>query len=635
MERSSFGHALTSVASNPNLGDRFQMHHESTNTLIHPSDSEEATFDINYFNNPTLKSISDILLDGDLEGKNCMLQDSLALQAAEKTFYDALYPKDPPFSNQLPLPCQNSEYSQNDSIHSSLVESFSDTLTVSDSLFEMKSLGQAGEASKFRTNGNFDINDKERYQTNGLKGKKNHQREDEQHPEEGRSSKQSVVSADDSEPQEIFDKVLLCQGDHHEEWGSCTPHCSTKREGTEKLQQNRQSKGSKTNRSKQQNKDEEAVDLTTMLNQCAQAVASYDQGTASELLRKIKQHSSPDGHATQRLAHYFANGLEARLTGIRTPSFSPLFSRHTSAAEILLAFEVFASTCPFITISRFLANRTIMKLAKNETRLHIIDFGISYGFQWPCLIQHLSERPHGPPKLHITAIELPQPGFRPTERVEETMRLLARYCAKFNVPFEYKVMAQKWETIRCEDLKIYRNELVVVNCLHRLRHIHDETVMENSPRDAVLKLIKNINPNLFIHGVINGRHNTPFFATRFKEALLHYYTIFDIFEATIPREEKRRMVLERDIHGKDIMNIIACEGVERVERPETYKKWQTRNVRAGLKQLPLDQELMKKAKKFSKLMDYHNDFRIDEDGDWMLHGWKGRIFTALSFWKPA
>ncbi|KAK9940563.1 hypothetical protein M0R45_017217 [Rubus argutus] len=191
-------------------------------------------------------------------------------------------------------------------------------------------------------------------------------------------------------------------------------------------------------------------------------------------------------------------------------------------------------------MSQFFANRTILKLAKNETRLHIIDFGISYGFQWPCLIQHLSERPSGPPKLHITAIELPQPGFRPRERVEETGRRLARYCERFNVPFEYNVIAQKWETIQHEDLKIESNELVVVNCLHRLRHIHDETVMENSPRDVVLKLIKNINPDLFIHGIINGTYNTPFFATR-----------------------------------------------------------------------------------------------VDEDGQWMLQGWKGRILVALSFWKPA
>ena len=58
-----------------------------------------------------------------------------------------------------------------------------------------------------------------------------------------------------------------------------------------------------------------AVDLCTLLIHCAQAVTTDDRRSAAELLWKIKQHSSPRGDATQRLAHYFAEGLEARLAG--------------------------------------------------------------------------------------------------------------------------------------------------------------------------------------------------------------------------------------------------------------------------------------------------------------------------------
>ncbi|KAL6195543.1 hypothetical protein ACLB2K_031162 [Fragaria x ananassa] len=371
-----------------------------------------------------------------------------------------------------------------------------------------------------------------------------------------------------------------------------------------------------------------------MLTQCAQAVANFDQQTASELLKQIRQHSTPHGDATQRLAHYFADGLQTRLVGAKTPSYSPLVSVQMSAAEILKAYQVFITACPFKKMSHFFANRTIMKVAENATRLHIIDFGISYGFQWPCLIQRLSQRPGGPPKLRITAIELPQPGFRPTERVEETGRRLEKYAKRFDVPFEYNVIAQKWETIRIEDIKIDRSELIVVNCMHRLRNIPDETVMVNSPRDAVLKLIRKISPDLFIHGVVNGTYNAPFFLTRCREALLHYYTLFDMLEATISREDEQRFIFEQAIYGRDVVNVVACEGLERVDRPETYRQWQARNVRAGFKQLPLDQKLLKKVKTMSKVMRYHDDFRVDEDGHWMLQGWKGRTIMALSFWKP-
>ena len=82
------------------------------------------------------------------------------------------------------------------------------------------------------------------------------------------------------------------------------------------------------------------------------------------------------------------------------------------------------------------------------------------------------------------------------------------------------------------------------------------------------------------------------------------------------------------------MNVIACEGSERIERPETYKQWQVRNLRAGFRPLPLNREIVNMAKDRVK-SSYHKDFLIDEDGEWLLQGWKGRILFALSSWKPA
>ena len=55
------------------------------------------------------------------------------------------------------------------------------------------------------------------------------------------------------------------------------------------------------------------------------------------------------------------------------------------------------------------------------------------------------------------------------------------------------------------------------------------------------------------------------------------------------------------------MNVIACEGLERVERPESYKQWQVRNLRAGFKQVPIDEELSQIVKNVVK-SEYHKDF---------------------------
>ncbi|PRQ34158.1 putative transcription factor GRAS family [Rosa chinensis] len=233
-----------------------------------------------------------------------------------------------------------------------------------------------------------------------------------------------------------------------------------------------------------------------------------------------------------------------------------------SAADILKAYQTYIKACPFKLMSNIYANKTIFKLTEKATRLHIIDFGILYGYQWPGLIQSLAKRPSGPPMLRITVLK---------------RHRLAKYCKRFNGPFEYNFIAQDWETIRYQDIKLDRDELTVVNCLCRLRNLPEETEMR-SPRDRVLKLIRRINPDMYIHGLVNGTYNAPFFEIRFREALYHFSSLFDMFDETLPREDQQRLLYEQEILGRDIINVIACEGSRRLERPETYKQWQIRNT---------------------------------------------------------
>lgn len=466
--------------------------------------------------------------------------------------------------------------------------------------------------------------------------KKYHFRED-NNAEEGRCSKQFASSDEESLPLEMYDQVLLCPKVDPLIGHEPSPDDALRAEAINKLQQMEQSFGSSRGRprgGKRSGVRKEVVDLRSLLVQCAQAVARYDSRTTHELLKRIRQHSSAHGDGVERLAHYFANSLEARLDGTGTAMYASFRTRRISAAHILKGYQMYVTACPFKKVSNIFANRWIHKLASGSTRLHIIDLGILYGFQWPCLIKCLSERPGGPPMLRITGVDLPQPGLRPAGRVEETGQRLAKYCERFNVPFEYNAIAKNWTTLQAEDFKLQKDELLIVNCLDRLAFVPDETVLVDSPRDAILNLINRIHPNLFIHGAVNGTFNSPFFVTRFREALFHFSSLFDMFEATIPREAEERALFEEEIFGRDSLNVIACEGKERVDRPETYKQWQVRNLRAGFKQLPLDREIMSRVK--TKVRShYHRDFLVDEDNNWMLQGWKGRVIHALSCWVPA
>lgn len=468
--------------------------------------------------------------------------------------------------------------------------------------------------------------------SNGFREKKNHEREDAEI--EGRSTKQPAVDLEEIELSEMFDKMFIFP-DHHGKGER--GHCKGPRTGPPRDAEATEEQTPKTRPKKpvNTNANKEVVDLRMLLILAAQAVNTDDRRTAHEYLKQIRQHSSPLGDGSQRMAHYFANGLEARLDGNGSQIYNALASKRISPIDVLKAYQVYLSVCPFQKLANIFSNNKILNLAEHTKSLHIIDFGILYGFQWPALIFRLSKRPGGPPRLRITGIELPDRGFRPAERVQQTGRHLAKCCERFKVPFEYNGIAQKWETICIEDLKLREQDVVVVNCMFRFKNLLDQTVVLNNPRDSVLNLVKSVNPKLFTQSIVNGSYGVPFFVTRFREALFHYSALFDSLDANLPSDNPMRMMFEKEWYGREVLNVIACEGSERVERPETYKRWQIRNVRVGFKQVSLDPMIMRKLRFKLKGGGYNDDFVIDEDGEWMLQGWKGRIVYASSYWVVA
>nr|BAJ96186.1 predicted protein [Hordeum vulgare subsp. vulgare] len=383
----------------------------------------------------------------------------------------------------------------------------------------------------------------------------------------------------------------------------------------------------------------EVVDLRTMLIHCAQAVATGDRRGSNELLKQIKQHSSAKGDATQRLAYCFAEGLEARLAGTGSHVYQSLMAKSTSVGEFLRAYKLYMAASSFRKVNFIFVGKIIMDAMVGKSRLHIVDYNVQYGFQWPGLLQMLAEREGGPPDVRITGIDLPQPGFRPAFQIEETGRRLSKCAREFGVPFKYHGIPAKFETVHAEDLNIDPDEVLIVTSQSGFSNLMDESVIMDrqdipSPRDMVLSNIRKMRPDVFIDCVVNGTYGAPFFVTRFREALFSYSAQFDMLDATIPRDNDDRLLIERDIFGPCALNVIACEGADRVDRPETYKQWQVRGHRAGLRQVPLSPAVVKLVRDKVKTL-YHKDFLIDVDNRWLLQGWKGRVLYAMSTWVAA
>ncbi|KAJ4786055.1 GRAS transcription factor [Rhynchospora pubera] len=321
--------------------------------------------------------------------------------------------------------------------------------------------------------------------------------------------------------------------------------------------------------------------LYTLLIHSSEAVAIYDQRRAQELLNKIRMQSSPNGNGIQRLASVLADALEARLAGVGSEYFRRLIAKLVKSPDIY-----------------FLKGHHMSIIAAPFTRVY-------YFF--------------------LTAIFLMSQGMP-----EKCM--LREYARSFNVPFEYKGIVSQWESIRIEELTINDDEVVVVNCLFGLREVKDETFAIDSPRDRVLKLIRQIKPQIFIHAESN-RSCSSFFLNRFRQVLSTYYAIYDIVDSTIPHKVKDRKLLENVYFVPDIINSVACEGSDLKEKPETLKQWQRRNLRACFEQLPVNTDIVKECKNLVR-DGYDNRYFIQEDDNWLLQGWKGRVISGATAWKP-
>ena len=313
--------------------------------------------------------------------------------------------------------------------------------------------------------------------------------------------------------------------------------------------------------------------------------------------------------------------------------YNSLMAKRISVVDFLNAYRLYAAAYCFRVMAFKFANLTICKAIAGRKKVHIVDYGIHYGSQWPGLLKFLSIWPGGPPEVRITGIDLPQPGFRPAARVQETGRRLSSYAHQFGVPFKFHGIAAKWETVGVDDLDIDPDEVLVVYSILHFGNLMDEGVDTScpSPRDVVLSNIRKMRPDVFILFIMNGTYSSPYFVPRFREALFHYSAMFDMMDVTTSRDSDLRVLVERDLFGQCAQNVIACEGLDRVERPETYKKWQLRNHRAGLRQLSLDPDIVKAVQE-SVRDKFHEDFVTDVDLQWLLGGWKGRILYAMSTW---
>ncbi|CAD6269386.1 unnamed protein product [Miscanthus lutarioriparius] len=365
------------------------------------------------------------------------------------------------------------------------------------------------------------------------------------------------------------------------------------------------------NSGSKETRDNNVVDIPRLMISCAQEVAVNNHLRARELLKQIMQHASETGDATQRLAQCFTKGLEARLVGTGSLLWELPMAERPSVVEFSKASSLYFEACCFNKVALVLSEMTIMHAMVGKSRLHIVDYGMQFGYQWAGLLHSLASREGDPPEHQNNFLELWNPFF---EIKTNSLKFSFFY---FLEKRKFHTIKTNWEDACIEDLNIEADEVLVVNDLFSFSTLMDDNISYDDLSPIVLNNISKMRPHVFMQRVYNCSYGSSFLS-RFREMLFYYMALFDIFDATI--------------QGR--VNLECCKGANLVERPERYRQWQTRNRRAGLRQLPLKTSIVEVMKDMV-MKHYHKDFLISQDGQWLLQGWRGRVHFAHSTWVAA
>ncbi|KAK4767822.1 hypothetical protein SAY87_002963 [Trapa incisa] len=361
-------------------------------------------------------------------------------------------------------------------------------------------------------------------------------------------------------------------------------------------------------------------DLKELLVACAKALEDDDLVQFEDLVRKARNGVSVGGDPIQRVGAYMVEGLVARRRSSGLKIYNALKGKDPGGKELLSDVHILYEICPYLKFGYMAANGAIAEACRDEDSIHIVDFQIAEGTQWVTLLQALAARPGGPPNVRITGIGgLGAVGSR-----------LKTISEQFKIPLEFNGIPVSGPKVTREMLGVRSGEALAVNFPLQLHHTPDESVDVNNPRDGLLRLVKSLSPKITTLVEQESNTNTAPFLTRFVETLEYYQAMFESIDVALPRDRKERLDVEQHCLAKDVVNIIACEGEERVVRHELLGKWKLRLTMAGFRQYPLCSYVNSVISSLMKR--YSGHYTLEEKDGATLLGWKDRKLISASAW---
>ncbi|XP_008784262.3 GRAS family protein RAM1-like [Phoenix dactylifera] len=384
--------------------------------------------------------------------------------------------------------------------------------------------------------------------------------------------------------------------------------------------------------------DGNRLQLTHLLLVAATAADANDISSAVDALHELYDRVSLHGDPIQRVAAYFIDGLAARLLTGRSPFYRTIMA-HPTPEEEFSAFTQLYQASPYYQFAHFTANQAIIEAfekeeMKNGRRLHVVDFDVSYGFQWPSLIQSLSDKATGSKPISLRIM-----GFgRSIEELKETETRLANFtkgCRNLIFEFEGLLTGSK-----SSDFKIEKDATLVVNLVFYLQNLRSSSEVYDT-----LMAIHSLNPSVVVLVGKEGSQSPQSFLSRFTESLHYYAAMFDSLNDCLPSGSVERLSIEKNHLGREIKTAMTNEEKEEEKHlmSERLDTWKRKMESFGFEEIKLSSTSVSQAKLLLKIKSHCSSlghdggaggFRISErdEGRAISLGWQDRLLTTVSAW---
>ncbi|XVF55043.1 hypothetical protein PTKIN_Ptkin06aG0005000 [Pterospermum kingtungense] len=357
-----------------------------------------------------------------------------------------------------------------------------------------------------------------------------------------------------------------------------------------------------------------------LLKAYGEATENNQTELAEVVLRCASEKGSPVGETWERVAFNLSQDIQNQSD----------YLVQESSKNFEAAFRVFYQMFPYGRFAHFSANSAIIEAMPSDAdMLHIVDFDIGDGIQWPPLIEAMACQQKA---LRLTSIRWGEEDLgRSPWRFEDTRSQLCAHARSFGL--NLKVDEMGIEDLVNELNKMKKQggsgtrEWLAFNCMVGLPHMGKSKGRKlvnrflNAAKEALSR-----NKGIITFGDGDAYEKQTGFGTFFDGQLMHYNVVLESMESNFSKQlVQARMAMEHLFVAPNI-----CAQV-------LVQKWkdmnETGHFEAGitLEGLKVSRERLMEAKEIVREGD--NSYEVSIGGNYLALEWRGTTLVRISCWR--